>query len=141
MIDVAAELTSRMVGLRLTSVQRREGHWIFGFSAKSGASVSSPWRILVDGRIVFGNEDDGQMFGLPAPVNGEKLTRELLGSKSIQQVTIRDDTGDLSIHFTNQTILEVINMSGGYEGWQISADDLGVIGMGGGELAITGYKA
>jgi hypothetical protein len=32
-------------------------------------------------------------------------------------------------------------MSGGYEGWQISADDLGVIGMGGGELAITGYKA
>jgi hypothetical protein len=140
-MDIAAELTSRLKGLRLISVEKREFDWAFVFAIKCGLGVSCPWRILVDNRIAFGNGDHGEKFGLPASVNGEELTRQLLGSASIQRVALRTDTGDLSIHFADQKILEVINMSGGYEGWQIAADGLQVIGTGGGELAIFGDKA
>jgi hypothetical protein len=63
-------------------------------------------------------------------------TQRLLGERVIDRLSIRPDAGDLSIIFSGQAILEVLNMSSGYEGWQIGVPGMKVIGLGGGELAI-----
>jgi hypothetical protein len=113
--DTAAILTTSLAGRHLTDVKRREYDWAFGFGANVSVQVSCPWRILVEDRIALTNSDDGQKFGLPAPVDGEDETRRLLAEKSIQRVAIRLDTGDLSVVFNCNTVLEVLNMSSGYE--------------------------
>jgi hypothetical protein len=108
----------------------------FGDSSASGLRVECPWRIIVDERIAFTSSDDGYQFGLPAPLDGEEETRRLLGQKVIERVSIRSDTGDPSIAFSSNTVLEVLDMSSGYEGWEIGIPGLSVIGTGGGELAV-----
>jgi hypothetical protein len=121
-------------------VTRREYDWAFGFGDDqvSGLAVGCPWRILTEDRIAFTNGDDGHQFGLPAPLDGEEATRRLLGQRPIERVLIRSETGDLSIVFSGKAILEVFNMSSGYEGWQIGIPGMNVIATGGGELAIYG---
>jgi len=137
-MDVAAVLTTRLAGRHLTRVVRREYDWAFGFgdNQASGLRVSCPWRILKGGGIAFTSSDDGQKFGLPAPLDGEEVTHRLLEQNTIESLSIRLETGDLSIVFSGGVILEVLNMSSGYEGWELGDSGINVIAMGGGELAI-----
>ena len=137
-MDIGAELTARLARRTLVAVYRREYDWGFDFGDKpsSGLRVSCPWRILHENRIAFTDSDHAQQFGLPAPLDGEKEVERLLANKIVENVTIRPDTGDLAITFAGPTILEVLNMSSGYEGWEIGLNGLSVIATGGGELAI-----
>jgi hypothetical protein len=138
-MDVALALATHLVGRRLVETKRREYDWTFSFEgipAFSHLNVSCPWRILIEGRIAFAAGDDGQKLGLPAPLNGEEVTQRLLGERVISRLSIRPDAGDLSIIFSGHASLEVLNLSSGYEGWQISVPGMKVIGLGGGELAI-----
>lgn len=87
--------------------------------------------------VAFGDCDHAQQFGLPEPVNGAMQSDRLLCNKTIQQVIIREDSGDLTIKFTDQTSLEILNTSSSYEGWELGdGAGLHVIATGGGELAI-----
>jgi len=135
-MDVARELTSRLTGSRLTTAKRREHDWAFEFGKDVGVRVSCTWRILVDGRMKFAGDDDGQQFGLPNPLDGEEEATRLLGQRSIKNLTIRPDTGDLCIVFDGGATLEFINDSSGYEGWELHAGGLAVIALGGGGLAV-----
>ena len=85
----------------------------------------------------MGDCDHGQKFGLPEPVDGARQAETLLSGKKFLKVTIRDDSGDLAIHFDGDTTLEIINISSGYEGWNFTVEKLQVIALGGGELAIS----
>jgi hypothetical protein len=134
--DTAALLTSRLAGHRMTSVEQREFDWAFAFSTDVYLSAGCPWRVLVDDGIALTNSDDGQQFGFPEPIIGEEEVRRLLVEKHIQRIAIHSDTGDLSIFFDCCIILEVLNMSCGYEGWHLSAGDTEVIALGGGKLAV-----
>lgn len=125
-----------MAGLLLTVVERRDFDWAFGFAGGVAISASCPWRILIDGRIALTVSDDRQKFGLPAPVDAQDQTLRLLSQKPIERVAVRPDTGDLSIIFPEDAALELLNMSSGYEGWQINMPGLNVIATGGGELAV-----
>jgi hypothetical protein len=135
--EVAARLVARLVGRQFDDVERSVHEWAFRFGQAVTIWVPCPWRILVDGRIALGNGDHGQQFGLPAPVNGVARCAEHLGGKSIEAIAVREDTGDLSIAFSERTTLEILNVSCGYEGWRLD-DDIGfhVVAMGGGQLAI-----
>lgn len=138
-MDVGKILTAHLVGRHLAEVKRREYDWNFGFGdvAVSGLSVECLWRIIVANRIAFASSDDGHKFGLATALNGEEVALNLLGAKIIERVSIRSDTGDISIFFSNDAVLEVLNMSSGYEGWNIGIPGLSVVATGGGELAIT----
>ena len=136
-MDVAARINSCLVGNHLLNVERREHDWIFLFENKVGLQVECRWRILVEGRIAFGDKDHAQQFGLPEPIDGADRSNSLLLNKTIQGVKIREDTGDLTIIFTDRCALEVLNTSCGYEGWQIiDGAGLHVVAMGGGELSL-----
>lgn len=128
-------IEARLIGCRLMNVVHREHDWIFHFENDVAISVHTSWRIVSEGRNQFGDCDDGQRFGLPAPIAGEQIALERLQNKSIRRLTIREDTGDLSIS-VDGAILEVIHISSGYEGWHLNAGSLEVIAQGGGQLAI-----
>jgi hypothetical protein len=92
-----------------------------------------PWRILTS-RIVLTDSDDGQQFGLPAPLDGEKESLRLLSGNRIQDVSIRSVTGDLVIVFESGTTLELLNDSSGYEAWQLFGGATQIIAQGGGNV-------
>jgi len=135
-----AEFEASLTG-RSCVIGRREHDWSFGLSEGVGLAVSAPWRIVSSGRIAFASEDDGQMFGLKAPVDGEAEARKHLGSKTITAVTLDRETADLKLHFDAGTRIDVFNNSMGYEGWQASYvthdKRWSLIAMGGGEVAFV----
>ncbi|WP_375314342.1 hypothetical protein WHZ77_15105 [Bradyrhizobium sp. A5] len=137
-MDVGKTLAAHLAGHHVVTVTRREYDWNFSFgdSASSGLSAECPWRIVVANRIALASSDDGHQFGLTAPLDCEKVALTLLGSQAVERISIRADTGDISIIFSDNVVMEVLNMSSGYEGWQIGIPGLTVIATGGGELAI-----
>jgi hypothetical protein len=138
--DRVAEFEASLIG-RSCVIGRREHDWTFGLSEGVGLAVSAPWRIVSGGRIAFAAEDDGQMFGLKSPVDGEAEARKHLGSKTITGVTLEMETADLKLHFDAGTRIDVFNNSTGYEGWQASYvihdKRWSLIAMGGGEVAFV----
>ena len=105
-----------LLGNQLQSVERREHDWLFSFSTGLRLQAAGPWRVVSDQRVAFGDGDDRQQFGLPAPIDGALKTEELLLGRTIQKVAIRYDTGDLTIAFDGEVSLEILNLSSGYEG-------------------------
>jgi hypothetical protein len=136
--DQVAEFEASLIG-RSCVVGRREHDWTFDLSGGVGLTVSAPWRIVSKGRIAFASGDDGQLFGLTSPVDGEIEARRLLGGKSITAATLDRQTADLTLQFDAATRVDVFNNSTGYEGWQatyaIHDKRWSLIAMGGGEVA------
>ena len=138
---VAAEL----VGQQLQDIERRDHDWLFSFDTGIRLQTVCPWRVLTEQRIALGDSDHRQQFGLPAPIDGALRGKELLLGRTIQQIAIRENTGDLTIAFDGGTSLEILNMSSGYEGWHMFQLPFGqgfqVISMGGGQLALWGVNS
>jgi len=128
-----------LLGLSCTSVQKAEYSWhlIFGEDKRS-LNLECPWRLLVGGSIAFGDEDHEQQFGLPAPVDGEELTRRILSASPVISVDVTP-TADITLTFENGVVLEAFNHSGGYEAWTVSDANLFgflAVAQGGGRLEI-----
>ena len=125
-----------MVGQRITQVTFTEPTlWYFSFDAQCGISTESPWRVLEHGRIVVSNDDHGQKFGLPAPIDAAAQASSLLAGVEIKEVKVREGTADILISLTVGIQLEIIPFSSGYEGWQVTCPSgHQVIAQGGGQL-------
>jgi hypothetical protein len=136
-IEIHEMLCASAKGLKCTKVELyAPASWSFDFEGQLGLNVQSPWRIINEHGIALGSEDDGQKFGLPAPVDGSKLAFELLSASHLKQLVIAEKTGDITLEFESGTRLEVFNNSSGYEGWNCGTPSgLRVIGMGGGSTA------
>ena|SRR5690348_2256283 len=137
-VDAAAEIASRLAGRSVLRTERGEDDWAFHFADEVWLRAAAcPWRIILNRKIALGNSDHAQNFGLPEPIDGQKESDRLLCNKTVQTLRIREGTGDLAIDFTEQTTLEILNISSGYEGWRLG-DRTGfvVIALGGGELAL-----
>lgn len=130
------ELIRLLVGKPLRSVARREYDWVFTFADDVAVVCPCLWRIIERGRIVLTSNDHGQQFGLPAPIDGAEEGKKRLAEKRITVVSIRRETGDLAITFSEETVLEILTDSAGYEGWEFSAPGLQVVVIGGGELRV-----
>ena len=92
-------------------------------------------------RLRFGGVDDGQQFGLLAPLDGVKGTERLLSASRVSLVEIREGCSDLSLTFQNGVRLEAFNGSSGYEGWTCSGKGgAAVVAQGGGNLSIMETK-
>jgi hypothetical protein len=138
--DHFGEFERAFIG-RSCSLEREPPFWRASFGDQFTMSFRVPWRIVANGRVAFGDEDDGQRFGLPAPVDGEERSASLLGGRIVQAVHLDRETGDLRIVFDGDTRIDLFNHSCGYEGWDAhyaaGGSRWGVIAMGGGELAVV----
>jgi hypothetical protein len=138
-LDHLSNFESLLVGRRCV-IERREADWALNLEGGGSISLPVPWRVVANGRIAFADEDDGQKFGLPGPLDGEALVNRLLGGRPIARAEVDRQTADLALHFGSAIRLDVFNYSAGYEGWHaILPPDAGgtwVIALGGGEIAI-----
>jgi hypothetical protein len=137
--DYLAEFETWLIG-RSCSITRGEHDWFIELGEGATITVSVPWRIVSQGRIAFADRDHGQMFGLPAPVDGEAEAHGLLAGKRIASAKVDLQTADLTLHFDPDTRLDAFNNSAGYEGWQANCEFNGswvwLIAQGGGNVAV-----
>jgi hypothetical protein len=129
---------SWLVQHRLQSLKRRDYDWVFVFDRDATLVVSCLWRLLEMRRVRFTSLDDGQKFGLPAPVDAAAEIGSRLVGVSVEAVELRDGVLDLEIRFNTGHILQVIPDSSGYEAWHLSDGSREFIAIGGGDLAVFG---
>jgi hypothetical protein len=125
-----------LIGHRFQSLTRREFDWLIIFGDNVSLVVACLWRLVEDGRIRVTSQDDGQQFGLPAPVDAEAEVNRRLEQASVRGVELREGTLDLEVQFSTGHSLHVIPDSSGYEAWNLSAGSRLFIATGGGELEI-----
>ena len=108
----------QLTGMQCTAVIKHDYAWTFIFDdGEATLNVGCPWRLLLQGTIAHGYEDDGQKFGLLEAVDGVRRATQLIGLSRVSSVNLRQGPSDLTIHFENGVSLEVLNMSSGYEAW------------------------
>jgi hypothetical protein len=113
-----ASLLGKWVHQPCTAAIRRENIWSFEFGQGQVLNINAIWRIIADGRIALCSEDDGQQFGLPAPVNAEARARSLIIGRKIEAFAVDPETADLSIALESAIRIQVLSDSSGYEAWQ-----------------------
>ena len=126
---------------RLQSVLHRDYDWVFAFDNEAAVVVSCLWRFIEEGRIRFTSEDEGQQFGLPAPVDAAAEVNRRLANARVEAVVLREHTLDLELRFDTGHALQIIPDSSGYESWIAHDGGKQFIAVGGGELAIFGGQA
>lgn len=98
--------------------------------------ISSLWRLLSDGRLKLTSNDDGQQFGLPAPVQAIPELAAVIVGRRVASVRVTEGTADLTISL-GDSVLEVISDSSGYEAWQVDGPKGTVaVGQGGGNVVV-----
>ncbi len=134
-------MTSSLLGKECEAIAHdRDTHeWCFDFQGGLCLRVASPWRMMSDGRIAIGWQDDGQQFGLPAPIDAVEVINSLVRGRPVSDSTLDESSGDLSIVFEGGPVLQVFNSSSGYEGWQLfGPGGKTLVGLGGGSVAEHG---
>lgn len=115
--------------------------WVFAFAGNISLRVSAPWRITSGEAIRLGFEDDGQLFGLPAPLDAQERLGKLAIGRRVESVRAAS-RGDLVVAFDGDTSLEVFNASAGYEGWELHGPgNRWIVGQGGGRIAESAEDA
>lgn len=125
--DQASALKQELLG-STCRVERREADWLFWFGDSRSISVECRWRIVSSEGIALTDEDDGQQFGLPAPIDAEARANALLSGAEIMSADLALTTADLALSFSNGHRLQLINNSSGYEAWNVGR----IIALGGG---------
>jgi len=124
----------RGVSLEKASYHGESYEWNFIFSGGWQLRVAAPWRMVVDGMISFGWEDDGQWFGLPKPLTAKDRFEKHLIRRPVEFVSL-NELGDLVIDFSTFGRIEVFNGSCGYEGWVLSGPEgQCIVAQGGGNV-------
>ena len=131
---------SYIVGRVITDVKHIEpSQWSFTVGLSLSVGVECPWRILDAGRIAISSEDHLQQYGLPDRLDAASIAANLLASRPITRVEVRESTADLLLEFEGHLSLEVIPFSTGYESWNIfGPSGFHVVAQGGGQLCIWG---
>ena len=135
--DAAGLMLRSMRGASLRGLlQPAEGVWQFDFEG-AGLTIECPWRIVSGGSVVLASSDQGQKFGLPAPVDLISATLEKLKGLTVETIAINGETADLCLTFGGGTRIDTFNDSSGYEGWNYAdRDGVMLVAQGGGQLAI-----
>jgi hypothetical protein len=126
---------------RFVAVSRREHDWVFAFDGQAKLVVECLWRLIERNRIRLTSLDDGQQFGLPAPVDATETINSQLEKAVIVSVKIREGTLDLQLTFDTGHTLEIIPDSSGYEAWNCLGSDQQYVAVGGGDLSVFTDKA
>ncbi|MBX7106348.1 MAG: hypothetical protein K1X57_19880 [Gemmataceae bacterium] len=130
-----------LVGYRLRSFARRDYDWVVAFDNDAILVIACLWRLVEAGRIRFTSEDEGQQFGLPAPVDAAAEVNGRLAGAAVEAVVLRQGLLDLELRFSTGHLLQIIPDSSGYEAWNVCSGNSQFIAVGGGELAVFGSDA
>ena len=60
---------------------------------------------------------------MATPIDAEAKMRELLLGRTVASVEVNSASADLRIQFDNGIVLEIVNLSSGYESWTLNQND------------------
>lgn len=130
-----------MLGKNISAITCDEvGNWYFTILDAGAISVYCTWRLIADGRIKVTSDDHNQQFGLPHPLDAREKALQIISSFEVVSAHVHTETADLTITFANAAQLQILQLSSGYEAWQVN-DRAGnsTIAQGGGRLVyLTG---
>lgn len=125
-----------LVGRRFQSLSRREYDWVAVLDRDAKIVIECLWRLVQSDRIQVTSEDDGQQFGLPAPLDAAAEVNARIAEAVIEAVEVRQGLLDLTLHFSTGHSLQIVPDSSGYEAWNVSNESRQFVAVGGGELAL-----
>jgi hypothetical protein len=125
-----------LIGKRLLEVAKMDFTWSFVFSDGGSIATESDWRLLASRGIEATSSDDGQLFGLKAPLDASERVLTATQGKKILEIRLAPRTSDLSLVFEEDVRVDFLNLSCGYESWRAGHGTEEVICMGGGQLSI-----
>jgi hypothetical protein len=125
--------SGRLEGLTVSKIEKLPpDYWVFQFGNGVVLSTQSQWRLLSQNAILLTSKDDGQQYGLPEPVDAVARIRELLESRVVSEVEVDQASADFTVYFDNGTVLQIVNLSSGYEAWTLNSEgDFIVVGRNG----------
>ena len=125
--------SARIEGRTLSKIEKLPpDYWVFQFGSDVVLSTQSQWRVLSQDSILLTSEEYGQQYGLPKPVDAQAMIRELLENCVAAKVVVDQASADFTIHFGNGTILQIVNLSSGYEAWTLTSEgDFMMVGRNG----------
>jgi hypothetical protein len=109
--------------------------WWFRFAGGGAIRADTLWRVVASGRIQATSKDHGQRFGLTQAVDSAVRASHLVASAVVRRASVAGDTGDVIVDFDNDSRLEILTTSSGYESWAVffpNGDE--AIGLGGGNV-------
>ncbi len=132
------DLQSALDGLKGLQVRIEEGQDYPGLDeaqivcrfGEEGFVKAVYWRLLTGGRHVLSSFDHRQVYGLPMPINATHDLRLALDGKALRDVQLDAPTGDIRLHFDDDSELQALNFTG-YEVW--------VAVFGDGSIAYSNY--
>ena len=80
------------------------------------------WRLIEGGRASYSSFDHQQIYGLPVRIDAVRELHDRLAGKHVVEALHDQETGDLQFTFTEQTRLQVLNVTG-YEIWTLQFPD------------------
>jgi hypothetical protein len=82
--------------------------------------------------ILLTSGDDGQQVGLPKPVDAKASVRELLENRVVAKFDVEQASADFTIDLANGMVLQIVNLSSGYEAWTLTSEgDFMMVGRNG----------
>ena len=116
-------LSARLEGRTLSRIEKLpHNYWVFEFGSGVVLSTESQWRVLSREAILLTSGDDGQQYGLPKPTDAQTRVRELLENRLVVKVKVDQASADLTIYFDEGTVLQIVNLSSGYEAWTLNSE-------------------
>jgi hypothetical protein len=112
-----------LLGATLSRIEKQSFSWTFHFGDAVHLNVEAPWRVLSKDSILVTSEDDGQTFGLATPVDALATIRQLLENRRVTFVGVDAASSDLRLRFDNEVVLQIVNLSSGFECWVLNCDD------------------
>src|SRR5262249_35824993 len=110
--------------------------WVFAFEHETRITVECLWRLLEKGRVRLTSEDNGQKFGLPAPIDAAAEVNHRIKGELVKRAELRAGVLDLELPLERGCILQIIPNSSGYEAWNVGCPIGLFIAVGGGDLSI-----
>jgi hypothetical protein len=123
-----------LLGRTISKVEKLDYSWFFVLDDGGSIGTESPWRLVTADGIVVTSEDDGHLFGLAVPLNAAETLTKTVAQRRVGRFELREGTNDLVLHFTNNVVIEFLNLSCGYDGWRTRHGKHEVFCLGGGRL-------
>ena len=115
--------SARLEGLAVSKIEKLPpDYWVFKFGNGVVLSTQSQWRLLSPIAILLTSEDDGQKYGLPKPVDAVASIRKLLENRVVAKAQVEHASADFTTYFDNGTVLQIVNLSSGYEAWKLESE-------------------
>lgn len=96
-----------LIGCRFKNLERREHDWVLRFEGKALIVISCLWRLLDANHIRRTSSDEGQWFGLAAPVDAARDVNSLLQNAFVESVSLNSSTLDIEFGFDTGHRLQV----------------------------------